>query len=983
MSSFVTYFTDLVTNYQRARSSRARPGRRPAPRARLQLEPLEARELPAVAMGMNLEHVNDFNPAWMFTDVFQSSRPWISYNYNTATRVMSFDPAGVAVVDEHGWPTQLTQSTNAAGQTLQQRLGTGMFDMIDGHYPAGIYEAQWRGSGTLIWLGDARVRQQFTTPDGLTHALLDVAPTNQGIHMRIDAMSLTDPIRDLHVWMPSYNGQSFSGQTWQPGADFSPFHPLFRERLAPFGTIRFMQPGNTITSDVAHWSDRRPADYARQSTSASVFQNGLSAEYMIELANELHANPWFCMPYLADDEYVRNFAQLVRDTLDPRLTVYIEWSNEVWNSSPRFESNVWVRQQMTLPENVGKTFEDIWGREAKRDFDIWSDVFAGQSQRLTRVAAGFAADSIMTGRMLDAMQGAFDAIAIDGYATFLRAELSQFNANTTADQVIDALRTVSVPRTLMNLRNHQALAERFSASLGRTIHLAAYEGGVLLPGTGQPYEQAFLDAFRSPRVHDIYHDLLRGADAIGLDLFVDYVYTDTSPYGEAGALRWQDQPIADSPKYLALLEAVSGDLFAPEFTIEAVNAIAAEHGPKSATLRLSRTGDLTPVAVGYQLGGNASSDDYRELPAVFTFAAGESFKLVTVTPVDDAQIEGDEKLSIALAPGQGYRVVAAQSGVAVTIQDDDASVYYDLPIVNAGFESGTLSGWTIVPAVGNFSAVLPSATDPLAPAAAHEGRNFVWGAGSTGSRGGQAMVAGVAQRIDLSAHAAGIDGGGAMLTFSGWGAGGGAGRQAAFLEVRYFDAVTGGRQLGNTQVSNRADAIAVWTELVIRSGIPVGTRGVELRALTDRPAGYYANRAGFDDLAAVFVCPDPLKTGAVIPGLTLSAVVQSASGEQSGQSGIGATAAGSQASTALTEVHPVRDAVGLLAANGLEFGGNLQLNAPVPANVQASSALATPSNVLAATAVHARSVASSRASAAARRLRRPPTLLQINEPLSP
>ena len=34
------------------------------------------------------------------------------------------------------------------------------------------------------------------------------------------------------------------------------------------------------------------------------------------------------------------------------------------------------------------------GREAKRDLDIWSDVFAGQTSRLVRVAAGQAADLV-------------------------------------------------------------------------------------------------------------------------------------------------------------------------------------------------------------------------------------------------------------------------------------------------------------------------------------------------------------------------------------------------------------------------------------------------------------------------------------------------------------------------------------------------------------------------------------------------------------
>ncbi len=59
----------------------------------------------------------------------------------------------------------------------------------------------------------------------------------------------------------------------------------------------------------------------------------LLIEYMIQLANEAHANPWFCMPWNTDDDYVRKFAEKVRDLLDPSLVAYVETGNEVWNFS--------------------------------------------------------------------------------------------------------------------------------------------------------------------------------------------------------------------------------------------------------------------------------------------------------------------------------------------------------------------------------------------------------------------------------------------------------------------------------------------------------------------------------------------------------------------------------------------------------------------------------------------------------------------------
>src|SRR2546423_1653823 len=55
-----------------------RPAAGPRRRARLTLETLESRELlSTMTIGMNLERVTDYMAAWMFTDAFKASRPWI------------------------------------------------------------------------------------------------------------------------------------------------------------------------------------------------------------------------------------------------------------------------------------------------------------------------------------------------------------------------------------------------------------------------------------------------------------------------------------------------------------------------------------------------------------------------------------------------------------------------------------------------------------------------------------------------------------------------------------------------------------------------------------------------------------------------------------------------------------------------------------------------------------------------------------------
>ena len=58
---------------------------------------------------------------------------------------------------------------------------------------------------------------------------------------------------------------------------------------------------------------------------------GVPIEVMVKLANETHNNMWINIPAEADDNYVRNELQYIKDNLDPSLKVSVEYSNEVWN----------------------------------------------------------------------------------------------------------------------------------------------------------------------------------------------------------------------------------------------------------------------------------------------------------------------------------------------------------------------------------------------------------------------------------------------------------------------------------------------------------------------------------------------------------------------------------------------------------------------------------------------------------------------------
>ncbi|MBM4096807.1 MAG: hypothetical protein FJ261_08540 [Planctomycetes bacterium] len=694
--------------------------RSPRGKARLpRLEALEAREVPSasalatdpagsgapaarrMAVGMNIENIVDWSPAWTFTDVFQASRGWITHAVNTATGQTTWDVGATnpVRVDANGNVTRLETFTNAAGQTMRQMAGTLMFREIGGAYPAGTYRAEWTGTGRVSFGMDARAVSSGRTAAGVNFADLAVTPGNGGIYLRIEETSPSDPVRDFHVWMPDWQGQSFAGQRWQPGASFSPFHPLFRERLEPFGVVRFMQAQETNTSDIRTWADRRDASDIRQSSGiggswSEPLANGMSLEHMVRLANDLDADPWFNMPHMADDTFVRNFATYVRDNLEPGRKAYVEWSNEIWNFAYGFEASQWVAAQTRLPENSGLTHWQITGREAKRDMDIWSDVFTGQAGRIVRVAAGQSVNDWVTARIADAMQGSFDAIAIAPYFSPSGAQRASYTSATTVDQVL-ADTAASVGGAVRTVENHQRLADAWAARLGRDIQVLAYEGGHHLDGGNSPYQNAFYQAANDQRMGEIYRDYLRRLDAAGLDLYVDYTFTGregATAWGDMAKLHRMDQPLTTAYQYSAVVAAADGSLWtnipaptptpapAPApvptpstVTISTPDAAAAEAGADRGVFRVTREGGsmAVPLVVAYTVSGSATAgQDYTALSGTVTIPAGQASAYIEILPIDDILVEPSESVVVTVAAGTGYTIGAIARGEVVIASDD-------------------------------------------------------------------------------------------------------------------------------------------------------------------------------------------------------------------------------------------------------------------------------------------------------------------------
>lgn len=500
--------------------------RRAATHVALAPQALEARvcmDTTGLPLAVNLAPVRANDRERVFVDVFKNHSPWITQFTGDAG---VWNTGGNVKVDANG----------VISLDPGEALGTRMLASQDGHFPGGTYVMTYAGDGDFAFGMDATVSSVSD------HRIeLEVTPGNKGIYMRVDRSNPLDPVHDIHVWMPGFENAA------------SPFHPDFLEGLKIFGALRFMDWQKTNNSPLENWSDR-----TLPTASTQVSQNGVAVEYMVELANELNENPWFTMPHLANDDYVRNFAQIVHDQLEPDRKIYVEWSNEAWNAN--FAQGEWARNQASLRFGGRGDYAKVIADEDARVWAIWREVFADDPTRVIRVAAGQLGGPQVVAQMAERLNGEFDAIAP---AAYFQARDRKLDENTSAEDLLRSGFNDIEKRLMPLMAAHKAIVDGWEQRTGRDLLFITYEGGQHFTARGLdvPWQQAMWDAQVDPLMYEAYRRVLVKSAELGLDMFTAYSYvTANTKYGSWGAKQYQDQPASEAPKWQALLDAASGSL---------------------------------------------------------------------------------------------------------------------------------------------------------------------------------------------------------------------------------------------------------------------------------------------------------------------------------------------------------------------------------------------------------------------------------------
>lgn len=316
-----------------------------------------------VRLGVNLNSVCDWCDDFTFVDIMKQARGF-------ADLTKPWDPVNNPVpVDSNGWPSQDfgVYFTSFASDPLKRPLTQTNPSFF------GTYTLSFTGQATLSSSGSKNIiNQKYNPASNTTTAQLVVDSHTGQIDIefsntqRTASSGINTGLQNIQLLRPGYalgTTQVFTSQ--------------FLTALAPFSTLRFMAMLDTNGSVVTNWAARTPKNMPSQQLNTvngvgnRAIYSGVAWEYVIQLANQSGKDIWVNIPQGVDltdptsNNYVTQLATLFKANLSPNIHVYVEYSNELWNTAFSQTSNNFSQAQQEVSSGADKTLNydninNIW-----------------------------------------------------------------------------------------------------------------------------------------------------------------------------------------------------------------------------------------------------------------------------------------------------------------------------------------------------------------------------------------------------------------------------------------------------------------------------------------------------------------------------------------------------------------------------------------------------------------------------------------------
>ena len=348
-------------------------------------------------------------------------------------------------------------------------------------------------------------------------------------HLILCFANTTGPgLTDLVLLQPDYNLTSISN-----------ISNLLLAHLSRFDMLRFNPWTLSNTGFEYDWNQRTPLNAPRYTTP---YHNPW--ETIPYLASQLNKTTdiWLNVPWNATDDYIVKLAQLLLENLTRNNTLYVEYSNEIWNIHvPQFNASEQAANDSVYNhgdpyhfnyDNCSNIVFWSWRRTAyqtKHIADLFKIIFGeanvGQWKRVRPILALSAGNSTVALDSLDYFNAifgppanTFHAIAIAPYF-----DLGQYRmwSNLTVDQVLEgfnATRQQFLPEQGWGGHLHVAIHAVYAGWYNLPVY--GYEGGpTQSTGCGNCSLEAKANANRDPKMTEICVEFLKGWYRFGFRTF--------------------------------------------------------------------------------------------------------------------------------------------------------------------------------------------------------------------------------------------------------------------------------------------------------------------------------------------------------------------------------------------------------------------------------------------------------------------------------